>query len=102
MKPFSGELPNTADTAAKVIIISAKVSTGPSCSAKPAMTGASSVSSTVAMEPATKEPIAAVDSAGPARPALAILLPSSADTMEPASPGVFSRMEVVEPPNMAP
>lgn len=30
------------------------------------------------------------------------VLPSMAVTMEPASPGVFSRMDVVEPPYMAP
>ena len=33
---------------------------------------------------------------------LAILLPSMAVTIEPASPGVFSRIEVVEPPYIAP
>ena len=54
------------------------------------------------MVPATKEPIAAVASAAPARPLLAILLPSSAVTIEPASPGVLSRIEVVEPPYIAP
>jgi hypothetical protein len=54
------------------------------------------------MEPATNEPIAAVASAAPARPLLAILLPSMAVTMVAVSPGVFSRIEVVEPPYMAP
>ena len=41
----------------------------------------------VAMVPATNEPIAEVASAGPPRPALAILLPSSAVAMEALSPG---------------
>jgi hypothetical protein len=54
------------------------------------------------MVPATKEPMAAVASAGPARPALAMRLPSSAVAMEADSPGVLSRMVVVEPPNIAP
>ena len=54
------------------------------------------------MVPATNEPIAAVASAAPARPFLAILLPSMAVTMEPDSPGVLSRIEVVEPPYIAP
>ena len=40
--------------------------------------------------------------AAPARPLFAILLPSSAVTIEPASPGVFNRIEVVEPPYIAP
>ncbi len=56
----------------------------------------------VPMVPATNEPIAAVASAAPARPERAILLPSSAVTMEALSPGVLSRIEVVEPPYIAP
>ena len=56
----------------------------------------------VAKVPATKEPIAAVASAGPPRPALAILFPSSAVTIEALSPGVLIRIEVVEPPYMPP
>ena len=52
--------------------------------------------------PATNEPMAAVASACAARPALAILLPSMAVTTEDDSPGVFSRIEVVEPPYMPP
>ena len=54
------------------------------------------------MVPATNEPMAAVASACAARPALAILLPSMAVTTEDDSPGVFSRIEVVEPPYMPP
>ena len=44
----------------------------------------------------------AVASAAPARPLLAILLPSMAVTMLAVSPGVLSRIDVVEPPYMAP
>ena len=56
----------------------------------------------VAISPATNEPIAAVASAGPPRPLRAILLPSSAVTIEALSPGVLSRIEVVEPPYIPP
>ena len=52
--------------------------------------------------PATKDPIAAVASACAARPARAILLPSIAVTTDDDSPGVLSRIEVVEPPYMPP
>ena len=38
----------------------------------------------------------------PPRPALAILFPSSAVTMEALSPGVLRRIEVVEPPYIPP
>ena len=56
----------------------------------------------VAMVPAIKEPIAALAKAAPARPLLAILLPSIAVTMVAVSPGVLSKIEVVEPPYIAP
>ena len=64
--------------------------------------GAMVASSAVPMVPATKEPMAAVASACAARPALAILWPSMAVITVEDSPGVFSRIEVVEPPNMPP
>ena len=56
----------------------------------------------VAINPATNEPMAAVARAGPPRPLRAILFPSSAVTIDALSPGVLSRMEVVEPPYMPP
>ena len=61
-----------------------------------------STSSVVPIAPATNEPMAAVARACAALPALAILLPSMAVTTEALSPGVLSRMEVVEPPYMPP
>ena len=64
--------------------------------------GAQTASSVVPMVPATNEPMAAVASAWAARPAFAILWPSMAVTTEDDSPGVLSRMEVVEPPYMPP
>src|SRR5690554_2199899 len=54
------------------------------------------------MVPATKEPMAAVARAAAPLPERAILLPSSAVIIEPDSPGVLIRMDVVEPPYMAP
>ncbi|MNF82542.1 hypothetical protein D3C84_648500 [compost metagenome] len=101
-KPRSIEAPSTAETVVKDSTRIAKYSAGPKFSASLATTGANRVSSTVAMVPATKEPIAAVASAGPARPLRAIRLPSRAVTMDDDSPGVLSRIEVVEPPNCAP
>jgi hypothetical protein len=46
--------------------------------------------------------MAAVDSAAPPRPRRAIRLPSIAVTTVALSPGVFSRIDVVEPPYIAP
>ena len=94
--------PSTALTVVKASSINIKYSGGPSLTASSATMGANSVTNTVAMVPATKEPIAAVASAAPARPLLAILLPSMAVTMLAVSPGVLSKIEVVEPPYMAP
>ena len=54
------------------------------------------------MVPAMNEPMAAVARACAARPRLAIWLPSMAVTTEALSPGVFSRIEVVDPPYMPP
>ena len=102
VRPRSALAPRTALTVVKASTMSMKYSGGPSRTAYSATIGANTVTSTVAMVPATKEPMAAVAKAAPARPFLAILLPSMAVTMDPASPGVLSKMEVVEPPYMAP
>ena len=66
------------------------------------MVGASRTSSIVPIRPATNEPMAAVARACAARPFLAMRLPSMAVITEELSPGVLSRIEVVEPPNMPP
>ena len=55
-----------------------------------------------ASDPAMNEPIADIPSAAPARPLRAILYPSRQVTTEAASPGMFRRIDVVEPPYMAP
>ena len=54
------------------------------------------------MVPATNEPSAAVASACGALPRRAIWLPSSAVMIEALSPGVLSRIAVVEPPYIPP
>ena len=53
-------------------IISEKYSFGPNCSAVAASGGASAAIASVATQPAKNEPIAAVESATPARPCRAI------------------------------
>ncbi len=70
--PRSTELPSTADTATSDNSIRLKYSAGPNFSAASTTTGATNVSATVPIVPATKLPIAAVASAAPARPARAI------------------------------
>ncbi|MNW10337.1 hypothetical protein D3C71_2075310 [compost metagenome] len=66
------------------------------------ISGATKVSAAVAMVPAMKEPMAAVASAWAPRPWRAMAWPSMAVTMLPDSPGAFRRIEVVEPPYIAP
>ena len=66
------------------------------------MNGAPTANRPVATAPAKNDPIAAVASAAPAFPARAILLPSMVVMTEPDSPGAFSRIEVVDPPYIAP
>ncbi len=101
-RPRALEAPSTADTVVNASTMTAKYSAGPNFSAISTTIGAITVSRITAIVPATKDPIAAVASAGPARPRLAMRLPSIAVTIVADSPGVFSRIDVVEPPNIAP
>ena len=64
--------------------------------------GEKKVNATREIVPAINEPIAAIPSADPARPCLAIACPSKAVTTDAASPGILTKMEVVDPPYMAP
>ena len=66
------------------------------------MTGARKVIARVEIVPATKEPMAAVDRAAPPRPRFAIWKPSIVVTTDADSPGVLSRIDVVDPPYMPP
>ena len=101
-KPLSGDSPSTADTATNARTVSAKYSAGPKRRAASTMIGAETVSATVASVPATNDPIAAVASAAPPRPARAIRWPSTAVITDALSPGVFSRIAVVDPPYIPP
>ena len=80
----------------------AKYSGGPNRSANSATGGATSISRTTPVVPATNEAIAAIPSAGPARPLRAISKPSRQVTTDADSPGTLSRIAVVEPPYLAP
>ena len=102
VRPRSAEPPSTAETVTKASTISAKNSGGPKLSATSTTSGETKVRATVASVPATNEPMAEVARAGPARPLFAIWLPSIAVMMVADSPGVLSRMDVVEPPYIAP
>ena len=84
------------------MIIREKYSGGPNCRATSARGGATSMRPTTLMVPPMKEPMAEMPRAGPALPWRAIWYPSRQVTTEAASPGILSRMEVVEPPYMAP
>ena len=57
---------------------------------------------TVATEPAKNDASAAVASAAPAWPLRAILYPSRQVTADDVSPGMLSRIDVVDPPYCAP
>ena len=82
--------------------ISEKYSAGPNSSATAASGGAANAISRVATQPAKNEPMAAMPSAGPARPCSAIWWPSMMVTTDDASPGMLTRIAVVEPPYCAP
>ena len=79
-----------------------KYSGGPNATATLASTGATSIRATMENVPATKEPSAAMPSAGPARPRLAISWPSMQVTTEAASPGMLTSTAVVDPPYIEP
>ena len=82
--------------------ISEKYSAGPNWSAIAASGGAAKQISSVAADPAMNEPMAAMPSAGPARPYRAIWWPSMVVTTDDASPGMLTRIAVVDPPYWAP
>jgi hypothetical protein len=81
---------------------SALFSGAPNLSAKAARGGASNMRPTIASVPATNEPMAETARASPARPLRAIWYPSMHVTTDAASPGMLRRIEVVDPPYMAP
>ena len=102
MKPRIFELPSTLVTSTRENSMIAKYDGAPIFTACSAMDGMKKATSRVPMVPAMNEPIAAVASACAARPFLAILLPSMAVITDADSPGVLSRIDVVEPPYIPP
>ena len=72
MKPLSIESPASMITSSSANTISAEYSGGPKLTATSAASGARNVSPMTPMVPATKDAIAAMPSALPARPCLAI------------------------------
>src|SRR5215467_10356826 len=79
-------------------VISEKYSAGPNSSATDVSGAPSAATSTVDTQPAKNDPMAAIASAGPARPFFAIWNPSRVVITDDASPGMLIRIEVVEPP----
>ena len=79
-----------------------KYSAGPNAIATSARRGATSIRRMIEKVPAMNEPSAEMPSAGPARPRLAISCPSRHVTTEAASPGMLTRIDVVDPPYMQP
>ena len=102
MKPRSLDSPSTLDTSTTESSMIAKYDGAPILTAWSASAGVKNATSSVPMVPAMNDPMAAVASAWAPRPRLAILLPSRAVITEDDSPGVFSRMDVVDPPYMPP
>src|SRR5262249_13204508 len=100
--PFTGEPVIMKRVQTMPRPIRAKFSGGPKRMATVAIVGAKNVITITPSVPATKEPIAAIPRAAPARPCFAIWWPSRQVTTDAASPGMFRRIEVVEPPYMAP
>ncbi len=82
--------------------ISEKYSAGPNLSASSDRGMATVAMKTVATHPAKNDPSAAVASAAPAWPLSAIWWPSRQVTADEVSPGMLSRIDVVEPPYCAP
>ena len=95
--------PRASTTAkARPATISEKYSAGPKIIASLVSGTARAATTSVANEPAKNEPMAAMPSAAPARPCFAIWWPSSVVTTAVTSPGMLTRMAVVEPPYCAP
>ena len=93
VSPLIAESPNN---------VSARYSGGPKLSAASAIGGASTVSMTTLNVPAMNDAMAAMVSAGPARPCRAIACPSRQVMIEADSPGTFISTEVIVPPYMQP
>src|SRR5262249_54512333 len=101
-RAFRIERPASSTTSASPSDMSAKYSGELNERANFASGGATSIRPTTPTVPATKDAIAAMPSAAPARPLRAIWHPSRQPTPDADPPGRFNRTEVVEPPYFAP
>jgi hypothetical protein len=81
---------------------SPKYSGGPNLRAYLAIPGPISDIPMMPRVPAMKEPTAAIHKAWPPRPFFVMANPSQVVATDAASPGILTRMLVVEPPYMAP
>ncbi len=90
-------LSDSTDASTNAITMVAKYSVGPNINETCASTGDNVATMTKPTHPATNDPIAAIASAGPARPLRAIGWPSMQITTELGSPGMLSMIAVVEP-----
>jgi hypothetical protein len=100
--PLKSDFPDMLATTEKAKTTRPKISGGPILKAIFARGGEKKVSPTSPIVPATKEEIAAMARAGAALPCLAISYPSTQVITEEISPGIFIKIEVVDPPYMAP
>ena len=80
----------------------AKISGGPNFRANSASGGDKTIRPMTPMVPAMNEAKAEIPSAAPARPWRVIWYPSRQVMTEAASPGILTRMDVVEPPYWVP
>jgi hypothetical protein len=82
--------------------ITAKNSGAPNLNPKSAMGPAKTISPMIPSVPAINDPKAAIPKAAPALPSLAIWYPSRQVTTVAASPGMFTKIDVIDPPYMEP
>lgn len=102
MRDFRRDPPVTLLRAIEPKTMSEKNSGGPKERAASASYGAKNTSPNTPIVPAMKDPMAEIARAGPALPFCAILYPSMQVITEAVSPGTLRRIEVVEPPYIAP
>jgi hypothetical protein len=96
--PLSGLSPLRVKRATKANSMIARYSGGPKERAALDKGGAKNCKTKMPKVPATKDPMAETARAAPARPFRVIWYPSIQVMTEEASPGILTRIEVVDPP----
>ena len=102
VKVFKVELAPTNPMSISATTIRLKVAGGPTVSISSESSGANNMSTKTLTVPPNQLPRAETTNAGPARPFLAISWPSIHVMTDAASPGILTRIEVVDPPYIAP